>query len=510
MSSTKAVAPAQPFFFFVFLASTALALLNAYPGNVHRNTSEIYMWSSLGFELIYERHPPLLPWIVGSLNYLIPVNYAVLAALSAFNVTLAAYAVWRIARLAFNEARAALVLAIYWLSSYTLWHAVKLDHNAILLSTWSLAVWAFLLSLRDPKWWRGLILGLASAAAIYAKYTSALLLFAIAVAAITSRHRATYFRTVAPYLALATLILLVAPLAWAAYQDWVAYQDQSTLHFGLKQAVPIGSIPVYMLATNLLKLLPVLAGFALLYFWIGPPQRESSAPSESNTQSESTRYLRELLILVFLPYFLIVVANVAFGLRGSQAWPMPVFALVPILLVSLLGTPNATQSGVLYRASPYVLCLIPVVGVLMLATQFRRSDHNVVEPTKELALQAASIWGKAIDRPVGVVAGDPAMDMSASLALPDHPRAWANFVNHWWITPELIDQRGLLAFCREENKPCNATGNRLVREHDGWTCQIQGHRSLLGMTGPPLKIQVYFVPPKTVEAKETCTPEGSR
>jgi len=81
--------------------------------------------------------------------------------LAAFNVTLAAYAVWRIACLTVGEARAPLVAAIYWLSPYTVWHAVKFDHNAILLSTWPLVVWAFLLSVRDPKWWRGLILGLA-------------------------------------------------------------------------------------------------------------------------------------------------------------------------------------------------------------------------------------------------------------------------------------------------------------------------------------------------------------
>ena len=154
------------FFFFVFfLACTALALLDVYPGDVHQNTAEIYMWSTLGFELIYSRHPPLLPWIVGALNHLVTVNYVVLAALAAFNVTLAAYAVWRIACLTVGEARAVLVVAIYWLSPYTVWHAVKFDHNAILLSTWPLVVWAFLLSIRDPKWWRGLILGLASAAA---------------------------------------------------------------------------------------------------------------------------------------------------------------------------------------------------------------------------------------------------------------------------------------------------------------------------------------------------------
>jgi len=477
------------FFFLFFLACLALALFNSYPGNIHPDTAEVYMWSTLGFALIYSRHPPLLPWIVGGLNHLVPVNYVVLAALAAFNVTLAAYAVWRIARLTVGEARAPLVLAIYWLSPYTVWHAVKLDHNAILLSTWPLVVWAFLLSLRDPNWWRGLILGLASAAAMYAKYTSALLLVAAAVAAMVSPRRTTYFRTAAPYVALMTLILLVAPLAWAAYQD------QSTVRFALKQAVPIGSLPTYMLAINLLRLLPVLAGFALLYYWIGSRQRESE------------QYLRELLILVLLPYALIVGANIGFGLRGSQAWPMPVFAFVPILLISLLRTPNADQLGLLYRASPYLLCLIPLAGVAMLTNSFRQSSHNIVEPTRELAAKAASIWWRAVHRPVDIVAGDQKIDVAASLALPDHPRAWLKF-NHsyWWITPDLVDGAGVLAFCRETDEGCNAISRRLIRERNGWSCAIEARRSLFGMTGPLLRIHVYFVPPKIVEAEQTCTP----
>jgi 4-amino-4-deoxy-L-arabinose transferase-like glycosyltransferase len=490
MSSTNGASSsaAVAFFFFVFfLACTALALLNVYPGNVHNNTAEIYMWSTLGFKLIYARHPPLLPWIVGALNHLVPVNYVWLAALAAFNVTLAAYAVWRIACLTIREARAVLVVAIYWLSPYTVWHAVKFDHNAILLSTWPLVVWAFLLSIRDPKWWRGLILGLASAAAMYAKYTSGLLLIAVAIAAIVSPRRATYFRAADPYVAVATLILLVAPLAWAAYRD------QSTVDV-LKQVVPIGSLPIYMLATNLLRLLPVLAGFALLYYWIRP------------RRGESTQHLRELLILVLLPYALILGANVAFGLRGSQAWPMPVFALVPLLLVSLLGTPSAAQLAVLYRASPYLLCLIPVVGVLMLATGFHQKNHNIVEPTQELAREAASIWGRAIQRPVGIIAGDGFIDFSASLALPDHPRAWEGFARQWWITPELIDQWGVLAFCREADANCNVNSDKLIRERNGWTCQIETRRSLWGMTGPLLRVHAYFVPPKLVTAEQVCTP----
>jgi dolichyl-phosphate-mannose-protein mannosyltransferase len=480
------------FFLLLFLACTGIALLRVYPGDVHQNTAEIYMWSTLGFKLIYAKHPPLLPWIVGALNQLVPVNFFVLSALSAFNVTIAAYAVWRIACITVGEARAMLVVAIYLLSPYTLWHAVKLDHNAILLSTWPLVVWAFLLSLEDPKWSRGLVLGLASAAAIYAKYTSALLLIAVAVAALASPRRAKYFRAPAPYVALASLILLVAPLAWAVLST---DDGQLTRHIG---AVSTGTVPTYMLATNLLRLLPVLAGFALLYWWVGPRSEEKTA------------YLRELLVLVPLSYALILAANVAFGLRGSQAWPMPVFAFVPILLVSLLRSPLIGQSAALYRASPFLLCLIPVVGILMLVNSFRLSSHNVVDPTQELASQGASIWANALYRPVGIVAGDGFIDFSASLTLSDHPRAWARFSDAWWVTPELIDKHGVLAFCRESDARCNSRASNLVGERNGWSCDIEARRYLLGMAGPILRVKAYFVPPKGADAEQTCMEDGSQ
>src|SRR5262249_2592322 len=175
---------------------------------------------------------------------------------------------------------------------------------------------------------------------------------------------------------------------------------QLTGHIG---AVPIGTLPTHMLSTNLLRLLPVLAGFALLYWWVGP------------SVGEETAYLRELLVVVLLSYALIVAANVAFGLRGSQAWPMPVFAFVPILLVSLLRSPLPHQSAVLYSAAPFLLCLIPLVGLLVLVTTFRQSNHNKVDPTWELASEGASIWTQAVHGPIGIVAGDGSIDFAASL-----------------------------------------------------------------------------------------------
>src|SRR5262249_29151934 len=196
--------------------------------------------------------------------------------------------------------------------------------------------------------------------------------------------------------------------------------------------------------------------------------------------------------------------NIALGLRGSQAWTMPVFAFVPILLVSLLRKPLPHQSAALYRAAPLLLCVIPIVGVLMLVNSFRLSSHNVVDPTYELASEGAAVWNSALHRPVGIVAGDRLIGFSASLTLPDHPRAWAKFSDAWWVTPELIDERGVLAFCRGVDASCNSRAGDLIAERKGWSCSIQARRFLLGMMGPILRVKAYIVPPRGVDAEQSC------
>src|SRR5262249_7022914 len=154
--------------------------------------------------------------------------------------------------------------------------------------------------------------------------------------------------------------------------------------------------------------------------------------------------------------------------------------------------------------APLLLCIIPIIGVLMLVNSFRLSSHNVVEPTYELASKGASIWDGALHRPVAIVAGDRLIGFSASLTIPDHPRAWAGVSDVWWVTAELIDKSGVLVFCREADARCNSRAGDLISERKGWSCSIQARRFLLGMMGPILRVKAYIVPPRGVDAEQSC------
>jgi len=228
------------------------------------------MWSDLGFSFIYARHPPLLPWLVGLVGIVVPVNWITLNVLAALNITMALFAIYNIARLTIGERRFPLVVIFFLISPYTLWFAVKLDHNSILLTAWSLFVWAFLLALREPNLRRGMVLGLAAAVALYAKYISLMLLASALFAALASSRREAFFKSSAPYVAIGVCAALFAPHAWQAYFS----DNLSNVKFALQPLGEVGSLPKHMLWNNFINTVPVAIAFAVLYVRRGRAQEK--------------------------------------------------------------------------------------------------------------------------------------------------------------------------------------------------------------------------------------------
>lgn len=206
----------------IFLAWTLFGLLNVYPGHVHYDTAEVAMWAALEPALGYRKHPPLMPWLFKLYGLAVPLDWISLTVLAGINITVGAYAVWRIGCLVLGEDRAPVLMAIHIASPYATWAALKLDHNAILVSIWPLTIWAFLEAMRRPDSVRGVLLGMAGAAAMYAKYSSALLVLALGVAAVLDPRRAAFFRSPAPWVAGALAATLFAPHAWWALANPVA------------------------------------------------------------------------------------------------------------------------------------------------------------------------------------------------------------------------------------------------------------------------------------------------
>lgn len=482
---------AAPFFIAFFLSWSAVALLGRYPGYVHFDAAEIHAWASLGFHGGYIKHPPLLPWIVGAIDYIVPLNTTGLIILGVLNITLAAMLVWRLATLCASPALAPLAVAFFMLSPYACWHGVKLNHNTILLSLWPAATLAFLLMLKKPTAVRGLMLGVIAAVSLYAKYSSALLLIAFAVAALATQSNRLIFKTAAPYAAATAFLLLIAPhLQWEYLHHFQTYRNADN---------PLSepwSLPTRMLQENVLRTLPLLAVFCLFRWWLGPGQ-----PSR-------TPFRREILTITGVLILLTVGLTAILGLRGSHSWTTPIYAFLPLVLIPFIGEPSQHQSRILLRGIYAVFVALPLISFILFLRAFQSGNQKVAEPIPEVIVEAAALWATAYPKPVPVIGGDHAYAVNGPLALAHTPLSWPRFSRAlWWITPQIIKDGGAIILCPAADNPrrCNKTARAFIAEAHGWTCPITKRRALFSLEGKPYTVNAYFLPPAgSSAAKNPC------
>jgi hypothetical protein len=470
-------AASAEFFACFFAAWTLFALFNVYPGYVHYDTAEIAMWSSLDLGLGYRKHPPFLPWLFKLYAQFLPLNWVTLSVLAGLNVTLGAYAVWRIACLVLGLDRAPVAMAIYLASPYATWLPLKLDHNAVLVSLWPLVVWVFIEALRKQTVWRGIMLGLACAAALYAKYISLLLLAALAIASTFDRRRELFWRSPAPWIAFAVSLALFAPhLLWA-----IANPVESV---GLVTQDVIPGSPVQIAFRNLMLLSPALLMTLGLAAVLGPARWPRLAE------------LPVVAMAVFGTYAGILILTLLLRLRGSPAWTMPALALLPLLLATPLAAPAPRMLRLMSWASRAAFLVIVFTAPLFLAYRFKDGDGAAAEPRQELARAGIAVWQRATGIPLRIVAGEHRFAMAAHLESADRPHVWSMFEEPTpWITPALIDRDGLLAFCLPASSLCQKA-EALAADHGGWTCPISAHRTLYGTAGPELTLTAVVVPPR--------------
>ena len=328
-------APRQPAlttsaFALAFLAAAIFALTSRYPGYVHHDTAEIAMWSTLGWPLGLAKHPPLLPWLFRAYSYIAPLNWVSIGILTAANIVVGAWAVWRIALLLLDERRAAVAALLYGLAPAGTFFALKLNHNGILVSLWPLIILAFLACLRAETTARSIATGVAfgalAACGMLAKYYTGVLLASCVLAWFVSAQRLPFLMRPGGYVALITFALLIAPHAlWMLNQDHGQTLDYA-LHATENEARPM----THFLAIAPIYLVPPLAGFFVLRRWLG------SVPAG---QPGSAR--PELLVLSIAPFVLTFGLILIFKLHGSSTWSLPDFSVLPVVLAGALAVPSA-------------------------------------------------------------------------------------------------------------------------------------------------------------------------
>lgn len=493
--------------FLIGLAAVALfALTSRYPGYVHHDTAEIVMWSTLDWPVGLPKHPPLMPWLFRAVSYVVPLDWVTLSLLTAVNIVLGAWAVHRLALVYLDEARAALALILYAVMPSVTFFALKLNHNAILVSLWPLTVWAFVGCLRAEtvreSAWRGVLFGLAAAAAMLAKYYSGVLLACCFLASLASPQRGRFYSQPGGYVAVAVFALVMLP-----HGLWVVHQGGETLTYALHETER-DEYPAlrFLIGTPLYLVLPIA-----LYVLLGGRQSWPSAVGASGER----RVPPELIVLSVAPFALTAMLIAAMKLRGATSWALPDFCVAPVVLAAMLPAPASLER--IKRAGKAVLAGVAAGGPVVLTIAFLTGDSNAVEPRMEAAGVARAVFLAVTGREPALVGGEPQLINTAAMVLPSHPMGITYFdrTNAPWATRPAMNRDGLLAFCRASSKsPCRPGAEALAGRPAVFSCEFELRRHWLWMTGRALRTAVAVIAPvdapafDKVRAQAACQPEG--
>ncbi|NLH80765.1 MAG: glycosyltransferase family 39 protein, partial [Phyllobacteriaceae bacterium] len=136
---------------------------------------ENWVWGK-EWQLGYWKHPPFFAWVVGAWFSVFPRADWAYYLLAALNAAIGLSGVWAMTGVAdegrpdHGRRRRLVALAGLAITPITGFLALKFNANAILLSVWPWATWAFLRALKTPTAKNGAILGALLAVAMLSKY----------------------------------------------------------------------------------------------------------------------------------------------------------------------------------------------------------------------------------------------------------------------------------------------------------------------------------------------------
>ena len=185
------------------------------PSAVWDDMLEGWAWGK-EFQLGYYKHPPLYSWIVALWFRLFPRNDVCFYLLSALNIGLGLFGVWRFSGLELGKyARLSAVSLLLFAPSYH-YLGTNFNANAILLTLWPWAAYFFVKSVQTNSWQAGVSFGILAGCGLLSKYYTIVFLASCFVAALLHPRREYYFRSAAPYCAFVACCLVFTPhVVWA-------------------------------------------------------------------------------------------------------------------------------------------------------------------------------------------------------------------------------------------------------------------------------------------------------
>jgi 4-amino-4-deoxy-L-arabinose transferase-like glycosyltransferase len=468
----------------------AYALIAKSTQDIHFDMGEVFAWST---ELAYgyPKHPPFPAWVAAAWFAVFPRADRAYYLLSTVSVSIALWFAWLIAaRVVDGEKRAIALVLLAFAPVFNL-QPLKFNSNALLIPVWAAATWLFLRAWWRPTFANGALAGAGAAVAMLTKYWSVFLIVGFAAGALSGPRRRDYFRSPAPWAAVAVGAALLAPnIATLFKYDFYAFTYAAESH------ADKSFLSLFDAVANYLAGVLYLAGTALALQIAAAPGlaqwRETMWPSAPER--------RFLAVIMWASLLSPIVVSLALETRINALWTMPCWALLPALMLSAPGLSVTRRAAGAVLAAAYAVPLVALAASPFVA--LRALDNGVGNFAEYYSLLAHEVdrrWPQLSPAPLAYVAGHEGLAWGCTFYCRDRPRAFPSFsrVNAPWIDPAAMARDGFVGLCQADDKGCLlqaralAVGNPNAREDT-----VELARTAFGRQGPAQRFTIVLSPPQ--------------
>lgn len=465
---------------------TLYGVLSNAATNVHIDVGEAIAWSrepAWGY-----KHPPMTAWIAAIWFGVFPVTdwsaYLLAMCMSASALWIS----WRLFGEWLDAERRVLALAMLMLIPLYTFHALKFNVNVVMMPFWAATTLWFLRSVLRRGRGQAALAGVGGAGAMLSKYWSVNLVAGFGLAALFYRGRAMYFKSSAPWITVAIMVVLLLPhVVWVLTRGAVA---TDFVHSVLIDNASRSRSLSYLAGCAAYAIAPLLV-FACLR-----PSRAALVETLRPAHDD-----RALLAMAFwFPLLLPVLLNLIVPSRLTAVWTIPNWTLLPVVLLGSRELGVARRVGMAAFSVALSIPLLAMVASPFIAmSAHHKTVHNAGPRLTQshyrlLGEATEQRWRQYVPGPLKWIGGDAELSYGTAFYTADRPGVIRSFALDTSDVAR-IARDGIAIMCLSSDSTCatlmSAAESRWKTHRDAITLT----RTYRGVTGMAQRYVILVVPP---------------
>ena len=455
-------------------------------GNLHADTLEAIYWGA-NWALGYDKHPPVTTWILDAALQIggSPILNILIA--SQATVAIAAYFVWRTARLFRGPVSAALALSLFLITPTATFYAVQVNHNIMLAPFWAAAMFFGLRYLEERRPADSIALGVAAGLGLVTKYEILFILAALVAAAALIRRYRRAFVTPASYWSLGVMALIAAPHVW-----WLSQHGWPSVSraIGVEKMISVETLNLSAVNALIGQFTLFAAPMLLLLVF----QRWRAYSGWTNDRGVK----RLGALLAFGPSLILLAGAAATDQIVKPLWVLPLApsAAVGLALIFPADEMNDAAQRVFARVTvaSSLVVFASFFGYLLLADAIGKPVTAYEPHAERLAEAVENDWRRHQTRDLAcIIVADRKLGPSPLLWLRPMPRV-VDYSSGFWHGPRKIarclESGGMIVDASSDHEAEKAFPRACVSEK-----RVFNVHARFGLKGGDWPVDLIYVPP---------------